>query len=90
MTHKPDHSTQESQELQKLEAQKQLLQSDVQKLKSPIEQEKIIRNELNLQKEGETIIQLPPMPSPTPHPTQFPSPTPKPYEEWWGVVVGGK
>lgn len=47
---------------------------------SALAQEKILRNELLLQKPGEWILQLPPDPSPSPLPS--PTPTPPPVEVW--------
>lgn len=82
MSHQPDHSQEEAAELAKLQAKVDSLQANIDKHKQAFEQEKIIRDELNLQKEGETIIQLPGFPTPTPYPTTQPSPTPKVYQQW--------
>lgn len=59
--------------IQNLEAKKQFTESDFAK-------EKIIRDELLLQKPGEIILQLPSNLPPEPSPS--PSPSPKPVEEW--------
>jgi cell division protein FtsB len=82
MSHKPDHSQEESAELEKLQQQKDTLQSNISQHQQPFEKEKVIRDELNMQKEGETIIQLPNLPTPTPYPTFQPSPSPKVYKQW--------
>ena len=88
LSHQPDHSEQESLELQKLQEKADQLKKDLEKEKQPFEQEKIIRDELNMQKEGEIIIQLPSLPTPTPAPPAMPSPTPQIFQQWWLEFIG--
>lgn len=83
LSHQPDHSGQEAAELQKLQEESEKLKKDLEKEQQPFEKEKIIRDDLNMQKEGEIIIQLPPLPTPTPQPTVIPSLTPQIYQKWW-------
>ena len=61
-------------EISQLEAEKRLAQH-------PYTQEKILRNELLLQKPGEYILQVPPV-SPLPLPSPVPSPSVTPWQEW--------
>lgn len=83
LSHQVDHSQQEAEDLQKLQETAEQLKQDIQREQTPFEQEKVIRNQLNMQKEGEIIIQLPPLPTPTPQPTLIPTPTPQIYQQWW-------
>jgi len=56
------------------------LQQQVAVAKSPTAQEKIIRNELLMQKPGEFVVQLPPIEDDVP--VEPPKPTPAPLESW--------
>jgi cell division protein FtsB len=49
---------------------------------SPREVEKTIRNQLNLLKEGEIAVIVPP---PTPTPTPIITPIPPVYRQWWNT-----
>jgi cell division protein FtsB len=85
-SHQPDHTIQQSAEVDKLQNQVNQLQVAIEKEKDPFIQEKIIRDELNMQKNGEIIIQLPPLPTPTVQPQPSPTPTPQVYQQWIEVL----
>ena len=87
VTHRPDNTVGQAEEVRVLENQLEQLKKDIEKQQSPENQEKVIRDQLNMQKEGEVIIQLPPLPTPTPFPTPNPSPTPQIYQQWWSVLT---
>lgn len=76
-----------SETIKKIELENSKLSSNIADLKQKTDysqtdfaKEKIIRNELLLQKPNEYIIQLPENMPPVPSPS--PSPSPKPIEEW--------
>ncbi|MEO8581894.1 MAG: hypothetical protein ABI425_04975 [Patescibacteria group bacterium] len=88
LSHQPDHTQEETQVLEKLKATADKLQQNLEKDQHPFEQEKIVRDQLNMQKEGEIIIQLPALPTPSPHTTPIPSPTPQIYHQWLNEFSG--
>lgn len=62
------------------------LEQQVQTATSSLSQEKIIRDELLMQRQGEIIVQLPPVEEiVVPEPS--PSPTLTPWEEWRGLLL---
>jgi cell division protein FtsB len=80
-----------TQSIQELETDIATLKNDIdlsqEKLndaQSPLNQEKILRNELLLQKEGEIILQIPDIEEKK---ETTPSPTPAPLEEWKKLLL---
>lgn len=75
--------------LQKQVQQKQLLlkntQTAVEKAKSPLAQEKIIRDELLQQKPGEYVVQIPDLPEPKESEVQQMKPL-TPWEQWRALL----
>lgn len=61
------------------------LNYQVQTATSSAAQEKIIRDELLMQKPDEIIVQLPPIDE-VKMPLPSPSPSPDPWQEWWALI----
>ncbi len=72
-------------ELEKIKQENDALAAAVAEAQTPLAQEKIIRNELLLQKPGERVIQIIAKDTAAP-PSPTPSPTPTPWEEWKEVL----
>jgi cell division protein FtsB len=81
----PKNSLDNSQ-LEALKAQEAALKQDIASESNPFFKEKIIRDELNMSKEGELILQIPTMPTPTPFPTLQPTPSPQVYQKWLNAI----
>lgn len=62
------------------------LNYQVQTATSSAAQEKIIRDELLMQKQGEIIVQLPPIDE-VKLPTSSPSPSPEPWQQWRDLLL---
>lgn len=71
-------------EIKTIDGNVAVLESQLELANHPVSQEKVIRNELLLQKPGEYIVQLPEVSvsESTPNPTA----TPTPWEEWKKVL----
>lgn len=75
----------QAQVVEKLEAEVKTLEEKIEFAQQPFAQEKVIRNELLMQREGELVIQLPLDQLPTPTPTPTP-PTQTPWEAWRALL----
>lgn len=71
--------------VKELEAEVKNLKQKNEQVKNEYYQEKIIRNELLMQKPGEVVLQLPPEVK-KPTPTTTPTPTPENVMKWKQVV----
>lgn len=69
------------QEIAEMASEVSGLENQLENAQSTEAQEKIIRDELLMQKPGETLVQLPEL-SKEDLPLPSPSPTPTPWEEW--------
>jgi cell division protein FtsB len=74
------------QEVQKIASEISQLQEQVELAEHPFTQEKILRNELLLQKPGEYVVQLPEVSVP-PQPQPTPSPSLTPWQAWQKVLL---
>lgn len=72
------------QEMQKMTSDVSLLERELEAANHPVAQEKIIRNELLLQKPGEYVLQLPPLEVTEQTPPQVEKKTP--WEEWKEIL----
>ncbi len=72
------------QELHQMASEVSRLEQKVSVASSAAAQEKIIRNELLMQKPGEYVVQLPPLETTTPTPT--PAPSLSPWQGWQQVL----
>ncbi len=73
------------QENQKLASEISNLEKKLVDTRSDFVQEKITRDELLMQKPGEFIVQLPPLPSPNPQP-QLNQQSTTPWQEWRQIL----
>lgn len=85
-SHRPNHTPEQAMEVERLQQQANQLRNDVEQVNDPFFQEKTIRDELNMQKEGEVILQIPDLPVPTAAPPATATPTPEVYEKWLEVL----
>lgn len=81
-----DNSLIVEKEVIKIQEEVETLRKNVETQQQSFYQEKIIRDELQMQKDGEKIIQLPTLPTPTPLPTTHPTPTTSVREQWNRVL----
>ncbi len=72
-------------EVEELKNTRQEMEQKTQQLQLPYAQEKIIRDELLLQKPDEAVIQLPALPTAAPV-ILTPSPTPRPIDKWLKLI----
>lgn len=73
------------QEINQIEGQVADLEAELEHASSEFAKEKIIRDELLMQKPGEFVIQMPPIPSPSPKGEILTVRTP--WEEWRGILL---
>lgn len=76
-----EHVSVLEQETLQIASEVSLLQEKLNSAQSPANQEKIIRDQLLMQKPGETVVQLPPLTA-SAATTTAPRPSPKPAEAW--------
>lgn len=73
------------QEIEQIASDVFYLQTRLDEATSAAGQEKIVRNELLMAKDGEIVVQLPPLPTPSPSITLTSSPIPI-WQEWVNVI----
>ena len=63
------------------------LKQDIGRWSEDFQKEMVIREELNMQKENESVLQVPPFPSVTSNPLPTPTPTPSNLQEWGSLLL---
>lgn len=86
LTHQPDPSQAMAQEVESLKTQVLGQQQEFDSAQQTFFQEQIIRNDLNMQRPGETVIQVPLLPTATPFVTPTPLPTQPVPQQWLELV----
>ena len=74
------------QEVQKIASEISELKAQVELAEHPFTQERILRNELLMQKPGEYVVQIPEVSVP-PRPQPTPTPTLSPWQAWQQVLL---